>query len=100
MGLLAGNSKVLKLQPAAAGANLGISVDEQLGSRVGGDDRADIPAVDDGTGPLGGEIALELEQRRAYLRDGRDLRCLAAHQIAADRHIPRARQVYGPGSRA
>ena len=57
-----------QLAPAALGAHLGAGGDEQLGRRVRGDHRADVAPVEHRAAGLGGEGALEVEQRRAHRR--------------------------------
>ncbi len=50
------------------GADLRGGSDIELGRRVGGDDRADVAAVEDGAAFLGGEGALEVHEPLAHAR--------------------------------
>src|ERR1039458_868835 len=85
----------------AAGAHLLRSrhVDFNVGIRA--DDGADIAAVEYRAGRLGGEIALEGQQRRAHLGDGGDHRSRLAHRMGLEGEFIEARRVerLGGGNR-
>ena len=78
------------------GPHLGACGDEDLHVRVGTDHGPDVAAVEHGAGRRRREIALEIEQRRADLGDGRDERGRLADRLALERRVVEARRDRAP----
>ena len=77
----------LQFAVATLGADLGGGLHEQFGVGIGGDDGADVAAVEHCATGLAGEALLALEQRGADERMRRDDRGELADRILAQRGI-------------
>ena len=93
VGLVDALAPPAQFQGAAAGAHLGRGGDEDLHLGVGADHGADVAAVEHGAGRRRGKLPLEVEQRGAHVRDGRDHRRRLADLVALERGLVEARRI-------